>query len=217
MQRYLYIFLLLACPAVVLGQDFFKKMEDVFTSDPKLVVKLDSRNSFITTKNARIFGIKAGLEFDETFEVGLGYYWLFSRIMEDIPVQNATDGIDVFPARLKYRYLAVYMEYVFYRKDNFEFSAPFQIGAGNSFYKYRNELGKRRKEDFGPALSIEPGAEANYEILPWLSFGLGIGYRIMLINNPNIDERFSAPIYVIKLNIVPKPAYEQMKKWAEKL
>lgn len=201
----------------LLGQaQFLQKVSDVLKAEPNLVVKLDSRNSFITAKSVKMFGLKAGYRFDETLEMGISYNFLTSRIIKDIPTQAPVEGIESFPARLKYRYLALYAEYTFHKMDNWEFSAPFQLGVGTSFYKYRNEFGHRVKTDKGPALSLEPGVEANYYILPYISFGLGIGYRIMLVNNPNIDERFSAPLYVIKLNIQPKPAYEKLKSLVQK-
>ncbi len=196
----------------ILGQaQFFQKLENTISPDAKLVVKLDRRNSFITTKSVKIFGLKAGVKVDENLELGFSYNFLTSRIIKDIPTQIPIEGNESFPARLKYRYLAMYTEYTFYRKDNWEFSVPFQVGIGTSFYKYRNELGGREIEDKGAMFSIEPGVEANYYVMPWLSFGLGIGYRIMLVDNPNIDEQFSAPLYVIKLNIEPKPAWKAIK------
>lgn len=201
----------------LLGQaQFLQKVKNTIASEPRLVIKLDSRNSFITTDNAKIFGVKAGFKLTDDLEAGLGYSFLISRIIKDVPTPTAIEGVESFPARLKYRYLAFYAEYTFYKKDNWKFSAPFQVAAGRSFYKYRDESNKSVKIDKGPALSFEPGAEANYYIFPWLSFGLGIGYRIMLVNNPNIDERFSAPLYTIKLNIAPKPAIEQVKEWVGK-
>lgn len=198
----------------LLGQaQFLHKLETALGPDSKLVIKLDSRNSFITAKSVKIFGLKAGFKVDEKIELGLSYNFLTSRIIKDIPTQSPIESIKGYPARLKYRYLAIYSEYTFYKKDNWEFSAPFQMGLGTSFYKYRDDLGRRKIIDKGPALSMEPGAEATYYIMPWLSFGLGIGYRIMLVNNPNIDERLSAPFYAIKLNIQPKPAWEDIKAY----
>ena len=41
-----------------------------------------------------------------------------------------------------------------------------------------------------------------YYVFPFLGVGAGIGYRIMLINNPYINEEFTAPIYNFKVKIV---------------
>lgn len=209
------IFLLSLLPFMGQAQ-FLQKVENALGKETRWVVKLDSRNSFITAKSVKIFGLKAGFKVDETLEVGLSYNFLTSKIFKDIPAQTPIEGIESIPARLKYRYLAIYSEYTFHKKDNWEFSMPFQVGIGTSFYKYRDELGRKVKDDRGPNFSIEPGVEASYYILPYMSFGLGIGYRIMLLNNPNIDEKFSAPIYVIKLNIEPKPALEEIKRLLKK-
>ena len=189
----------------------FDTLQKLFTSEPKFNIRLDSRNSFITTQSVKLLGLKAGLEFGGRLRLGLGYYWLASHISEDITLPNKQNGLDTFPGRLKFRYLAYYIEYAFYQNRNWEFSVPFQIGFGNSLYRYENEMGKKRSNDFGPAVLIAPGVEANYKILPWLGFGLGIGYRIMLLNNPAIKEHFSAPIYVIKLKIYPKEAIAAFK------
>jgi hypothetical protein len=40
-----------------------------------------------------------------------------------------------------------------------------------------------------------------YEPVRYLAIGGGVGYRLMLIGQKNLDNKLSAPIYIIKVKL----------------
>ena len=49
---------------------------------PKFLVKFDTRNSFISNQYAKIHGIKVGLSFNKTTNIGVGYHWMPNRSID---------------------------------------------------------------------------------------------------------------------------------------
>ena len=53
----------------------------LFSQEPaRLVVKLDSRGSFISNRNVRLMGVKVGLEHGGRLQYGIGYSFLATRV-----------------------------------------------------------------------------------------------------------------------------------------
>jgi hypothetical protein len=55
-----------------------------------------------------------------------------------------------------------------------------------------------------------------YKILNLVGVGAGLGYRIMLKNNSEIDHSFTSPIYVIRFRLIFDEIYKQAKTWYDK-
>ena len=179
-----------------------------FNHKPKLVFKFDTRNSFITSQKAKIFGIKLGLNYNETVKLGIGFNSLLTDIYADKQIKYGTNEIDTVKARLHFFYVSPYFEYVFYRNKKWEHSIPIQIGFGNSGYKYRNRAGILIKENYQPVILYEPSMTTQYKFLSWAAIGLGLGYRVMVLKNRDTDVNFNSPIYVLKLNLFPGNLYK---------
>jgi hypothetical protein len=45
------------------------------------------------------------------------------------------------------------------------------------------------------------GINAQYKVLKWVGLGAGIGYRFMLVSNPEIDTDFSSMVYSIRIKV----------------
>ena len=177
-------------------------MRQVFKSKPVFTAKLDTRNSFITGQSANIFGIKAGFSWKKTLTIGLGYNWLSSKHLETIlEDENELTG------RLKFRYVSPFIEYVFYRKGPWEAVVPVQVGMGKSFYKAKSDT-EAIRTSVGYVMLYEPAMTVEYKVFNLIGFGAGVGYRLMLVNNHEIDERFTALVYMLRVRVI----FEEVKK-----
>lgn len=171
-------------------------LSKVFQQKPKFTAKLDSRNSFITGKSAQIRGVKAGLSFGNRMMVGLGYNWLGTQHRENI---FTPAGLRL--GTIKYAYIAPFVEYVFFKKNNWQGDIPVQIGFGRSKYTYEND-GTTKSIYSNTVISYEPSMIIEYQVLGLFGFGGGIGYRLMLKGNRDMDQQFTSPMYVIRFRIL---------------
>lgn len=178
------------------SQKFEEEIKEAVKSKSKFELKLDSRNSFINRANIRMFGIKVGLQFDNTLSFGLGYNFLLT----DFKVNNSVWEGNSYNGFLKYRYVSPYLEYIFYRDNRWTFSIPVQLGFGNSMYQLNVNKEKRLvKKKF--VVSYEPAMVFEYRLVKYLGLGAGIGYRLMLKQNRLLEEKFSSPVYLFKAKI----------------
>lgn len=175
-------------------EDDFKKS---FKNKPQLDVKFDSRFSFIASRDFKTSGFKIGVSFNRKFKTGLGYNQFI------IPAKSSIiDNYKKFDAELKYIYFSPYFEYVYFTSKRWEFNLSAQIGIGRGHYQYfdGNE-NKTIRTRYSAIFSYEPAMLIDYKIIRWFGIGTGVGYRLILYKNSNIEERLTSPVYVVKLKI----------------
>lgn len=192
MQKIIFIALLTGLNYSLFGQQFEQEIKGLLKEKPRFEIKLDSRNSFISSSNVRVFGVKAGIIYGNKLSFGLGYNFLRSKLDQN----NYLTEMGPAKAKLYYRYWSPYVEYVFYEDNRWQLSIPVQFGIGSSFYK--SDLTADEKLGQKLVMSYEPAITFQYRILRYFSLGAGLGYRLMIINNKNVDERFTSPVYLIK-------------------
>lgn len=201
-------FLMMFFGTQVQGQ-IVSQLKQQFNEKPKFSVRFDTRNSFIANKAAKIRGVKFGLDYGKDVTVGMSFNWLDAKFdsQKDVLV-----GMDTVHAKLDFAYLGAYFEYTFYRTKKWEISIPVQIGFGSTYFGYKNEQDKAKKMYQKPILVYEPAMTAEYKIWRYLGVGAGVGYRLMLINNKDIDGNFNSPIYVLKLKVYLGQVYRDVFK-----
>ena len=165
--------------------------------------KFDTRNSFITGSSAKIYGIKAGVNFGKRLSVGIGYNFIGTELMEDVLVNDQKLTADI-----RMNYVAPFIEYSFYQRGPWELITPIQFGVGNSFLQYSTTEGKRVINKSRVVL-YEPGMAFEYKILKVLGVGVGFGYRIMLKNNRAIDQQFTSPVYALRVRLIFDELYKR--------
>ncbi len=171
-------------------------LNKVFKNKPKPSLKLDFRNSFISGRTAQIGGIKGGVSFGKTFQLGVGYSWLYSDLNQEI---QGPQGVE--SARVVFRYLGPYVEYSFFRKGPWETMVTANLGYGRIFLDTDGRKGAQRVFETG-ALVYEPTIGFEYKILNLVGIGAGYGYRLTVRGNRNIEQNFTAPVYVIRFRII---------------
>lgn len=189
---------------------FVDSIGEAIKFKPKLSVRLDNRYSFTAATPSKIVGFKVGAEFQDRFRVGGGYNLLNSELKKEVYVLK--NGVnDTVMSFLKMSYMSYFIEYVFYRDKRWEFSIPLQIGIGNTHYEYRIDNFKFRN-NWSVIVNYEASVSGHYRIIKWIGIGGGLGYQLMLKDNPAIPENFNTPIYVVKLKIFLGDIYRSVFK-----
>jgi len=181
--------------------EFFYDLGLALKKKPTLSFRFDNRNSFITNYRAWIYGVKLGLEFDHKIILGIDFSMLHTGIYveQNITENNETTLVD---SKLHLEYGSIFAEYIFYRTKKWDFSLPIQIGAGVSYFSY-NIDGAKYKNNMAPIIMYEANITGRYKICKGLGVGTGIGYRIMLLSNPKINQHFTSPIFSLKVMLYP--------------
>lgn len=180
-------------------------LRDVFRSKPTFSAKMDSWNAFVAGRSAKTTGIKAGMRFKKVLTIGLGYNFIRTDLKDSITYNERLQ-----PGDLKMRYWTPFIEYTFYKKGPWEVSCPLQIGVGKSFVVPQENKLAHFKEN--TILLYEPAIAVDYKVLNLFAFGAGYGYRIMLLNNKEINQQFSSPMYVIRFRVIFETITAAIKK-----
>ncbi len=176
---------------------------------PKLSFRFDNRYSFTATTPSKIIAFKIGAEFNDVFKIGGGYNILQSKITKPFYIESNGVNIDTVTSTLKMGYVSYYAEYVFFKNKRWEFSIPIQLGIGNTHFEYH--YGDHKfKNNWSVIINYEASVNGQYKIFKWVGIGAGLGYQLMLKDNPHIDENFNTPIYVIKLKIFIGDIYKSI-------
>ena len=166
---------------------------------PKFLVKFDTRNSFISNQYAKIHGIKVGLSFNKTTNIGIGYHWMPKRSIEPDP-QNL-NKID-----LKFGYAIAFFEYNFYKSKRWSAEIPVQIGLGKAQY-IDADFGITKASSW--IIIYEPAMTIEYKFLRYFGLGGGVGFRLAIKSNQQIKESFTAPEYILRFKIYFGDIYKE--------
>ena len=203
----LFFFIIVFFVSANVHAQLIDSIKNCLTQKPRFNAKFDNRNSFVSNSRARIFGVKAGLEYNNHFVIGIGYNFLNSEIDKEFySVVSANDTINT---KLRFNYISIFAEYVFYDEKKYQLSIPIQIGAGVSKYTYslNNKIFNYKNK---PVIIYETALLGHYKIIKWVAIGGGIGYRLMILDNPNIDQQFNSVVYVIKVKIFLADIYRDI-------
>lgn len=164
----------------------FDTIQKDFKRKPGIIVKLDSRNTFINGKINQFSGVKLGLSFNKRTRYGVGYSYL----------ENGSSVINNLGETgfYKIHYAHVFADYVFYNKGKWEFALPVQIGIGNSFIEFPNN--KRVAQKY--IVLYEPNISGQYKVFKWFGIGADLGFRYCIIRNKELGNEFQSPTYTFK-------------------
>ncbi|MEM6271128.1 MAG: hypothetical protein AAF998_16945 [Bacteroidota bacterium] len=166
-----------------------KELPAAFRSTPKVLVGFDSKRSFIDNRDVRIFGVRAGLEFDRKVGVGFGIYFLRSPFVRNFIEPADGGGVDTIRSNLRFGYVSAWFEYMIYASRRWEVSVPLTLGFGEA------EFSGFEERTYTQILLLEASLEAQYKIFPWLGLGAGVGYRQPITGERSIRTIIDAPIY----------------------
>lgn len=184
-------------------------------SHRRLVVQYDSRYSFVNGHFCTINGLKLGMEWRGRVRTGAAIYFLSTGIPTRQPLpDNAAADAD---ADLRFRYLALYTEYVVLQNSRWSLSANMQLGLGTVYIRYLNDSTgtyDRTPRDF--VMMVEPSVAAQMRLFHWASLGAGAGWRQPVLVAPTIRHELSGPIFYLRANILFGPLI-RIKKHKQRL
>ncbi len=199
------------------AQPTLDTLKQCLQAKPHLFAKLDTRNSFIENSRAKIFGIKAGLNYNSRLYFGIGYNQLYppaDKFDEKIYFKTEKNITDSAVAALKLFYISIHVEYVFYQTKHWQLSMPLQMGIGETYYKYKY-LDENKKIEENINFVYEPAISVEYKFLKYFGIGAEVGYRFMIANNRKLNEKFTSPIYAFSLFIYYSEIYKSLFKKAD--
>lgn len=198
-------FLVLPASAQITADSVFKAA----SPKAKFVFNFDTRYTLVQNNQARISGLKAGIEWKQKFRTGLGMYALSSPLVTKFTTNPDQKVAEV---KMKFRYAAVYGEWVLLRNKHWELSAPLQVGFGEIRNQYFDKQDQLLQTDYKPLWLIEPSVAAHYKIYTWVGLGAGAGYRQMLNHQQLQNNQLNAPIYYIKVKVFVGDLYRQFRQ-----
>ena len=60
-------------------------------------------------------------------------------------------------------------------------------------------------------MATQLGVNAQYKVLRWVGLTAGVGYRVMLINNKEIDAKMNSPIFAVGIKIYLSEVVKSIK------
>ncbi|MBP8822754.1 MAG: hypothetical protein KBH07_03850 [Flavobacteriales bacterium] len=174
---------------------------------PRFVAKLDTRGSFISNSNVRVWGVKVGLEHAGRLQYGLGWSMLASEVQR----LRTVDGQGGVPVRLRLGYLAPYVEYAFYARGPWEARIPVQLGVGQGSLAYTGVDGRQRTLVRSFLLVYEPAMTIQYRFLKYFGAHAGWGFRLMLVRT-ELDETLTAPVYLLGLKVFMGDLWRDLRR-----
>jgi len=188
------------CAIFLSTTSFAQPIEEDFSTalneEGKIFLRFDAKNSFIANSQVKLWGVQLGYDHNNVVKYGIGFHNLSSTINRDFYVK--TDGIsNTINSQFNFAYFSLFGEYVFYDTKRWEGSLPIQIGFGRTgFSGNLNDSTYHFYEKF--VMHYEATLTGHYRFLRYFALGGGIGYRIMIIDNKNLNMQLTNPIYMIK-------------------
>ncbi|MFD1470637.1 hypothetical protein ACFQ48_20595 [Hymenobacter caeli] len=163
---------------------------------PRVVALYDARYSIINSHFCTINGLKLGLEWKNRLRTGAAVYFLSSRI----PTRRARpdDIDDDARADLRFRYLALYGEYVLLETRRWELSVPLQAGLGNAYVEYVSPGGSVQETPHDFMGIVEPSVNAQMRVFRWGGLGAGAGWRAPVFVDRAVRKEISGPIFYLR-------------------
>lgn len=156
----------------------------------------NSRNSSITNHNAYIFGYLIGVRFDRKIGIGGGYNSLSTPVTDSVSIEGTR-----LQRKLSFFFFSYYVEYLFRLTKHWEIDVFLMSGVGNSHYTYSTDPSIRHMQRM--VIPFEPSACIEYDFNKFVGLYVQVGYRLMLLNNNEIHEKFNSPTYSFGIAIYP--------------
>jgi hypothetical protein len=178
-------------------------------SHRRLVVQYDSRYSIINKDLCTINGLKLGMEWKGRVRTGAAVYFLSTGIpTRQAPPNNAAVEAD---AELRFRYVALYSEYIILQNVRWSLSGNLQTGLGSVYVHYLTETGnydKTRSDFLG---IVEPSAAAQMRLFHWAALGAGAGWRQPVLVAKSIRHELGGPVFYVRANLLLGPLFKVIK------
>ena len=159
----------------------------------------DARRTLFEKRWVAVGGLKFGVQYNRIHRLGLGIYFLNTRIFDD----EFELILEANKIEYDFNYSTVYYDRVLFFNKKWEVGSTLHLGGGNIETFYQNELNPNERNE-GPKLDFSVGElvlYGEYNILYWLGISSGLGYRQVFGLEYDLGDDFSSPIFVINLRL----------------
>lgn len=141
----------------------------------KPFLKLENRNSFISSEPVDFYGVLLGATFWERHTIAAGYYFLDKNSRKPI----AFDRIGYSSQHvLRFHYFKFAYQFVLLNRKYVQINVPVEIGAGSFYAKTSDTLGLRpTRHHGGVVIPYSGGTQFILKIRPWIGLSASGGYR----------------------------------------
>lgn len=160
---------------------------------------LDARRTLFQKNWIAVMGLKFGAEYRRIHRMGIGVYFLNTRVFD---TEYEFDD-NIGKVEYEFRYSSLYYERVLYFDRKWEFGLTTHFGGGRirPFFQNPDNPNDRIELDSQEFSAIELSAYGDYNILYWLGVGVGFGYRGVFGVDQDLRKEFSSPIFVVTLQL----------------
>lgn len=168
---------------------------------PDLVLGIDSRNAFISNRQARMLGARAGVSFNDFLRFGISGYGMTGNVSQRFLFSEN----EIEDLKVRFWYLAAFTEMVWLKNEKWELSSPFQIGSGKAGFP-------KRPEAYLPVLITEMSAMGQFKIIPEVGIGGGLGWRQVFFQPASMALNLSGPLYQIKVQVFTSALVKRLQQ-----
>lgn len=159
----------------------------------------DARRTLFQNRWVLVGGLKFGVEYKRIHRLGIGVYFLNTRIFDD----EVEFILEANKIEYDFSYSTLYYDRVLYFDKKWEVGGTIHLGGGKLKTYYQNELNPNERNS-GPELNFsvaECVAYGEYNVLYWLGLSAGFGYRQVFGLEYDLGSDFSSAIFVINLRL----------------
>ncbi|KAA9327060.1 hypothetical protein F0P96_17620 [Hymenobacter busanensis] len=159
----------------------------------RVVFQFDQRYSLLQGQTVGINGLKLGVEWRGRLRTGLGLYFLSTGVPTNAPVPEfIPPGTE---DKVRFRYAALYGEYVVVGTPRWEVSLPVQAGLGRYYIRYQYPDGTFYRTPKRNIWLIEPTIGGHMRVFRWVGLGAGVGYRQALLTADKLEDDISGVVF----------------------
>lgn len=185
------------------------QITDTSKTISSLNFNFNNRYSYTQNHLNSILGVKFGFTLFKKHKVGIGANYLFSKSYDYKIINNNNISYEI-RTPLKYYYFSIFYEPILYKDKHWEFSIPFQLGIGESYFYYWLD-NQRMTYNKSSLINIESVLSSHYKIYWWIGIGSGLGYNYHLKSNALIENKFNGIVFYTKIKIFVGDIYRCYK------
>ncbi|HKK39006.1 MAG TPA: hypothetical protein VJ949_06290 [Cryomorphaceae bacterium] len=159
----------------------------------------DARRTLFQNRWVLVGGLKFGVQYKRIHRVGIGVYFLNTRIFDD----DVEFILEANKIEYDFGYSTLYYDRVLYFDKKWEVGSMLHLGGGKIKTYYENEFNPNERNT-GPELNFSVAefvAYGEYNLLYWLGLSAGLGYRQVFGLKYDLGGDFSSAIFVINLRL----------------
>ncbi|GAB2967313.1 hypothetical protein GCM10027048_42500 [Hymenobacter coalescens] len=175
----------------------------------RVVFQFDQRFSLLQSQLVGINGLKLGVEWRGRLRTGVGLYFLSNGLPTSAPFPSfvppgARDEV-------RFRYAALYGEYVLIGNPRWELSTPVQAGLGRYYLRYQYPDGTVYRTPRQHIWLIEPTIGGHMRVFRWIGLGAGVGYRQALLTADKLEDDISGAIFYGRVKLFLGDLYKVVR------